>query len=158
MPTHFLHTPAPTDALPLRVGQLYGSSRSLLLSEQIAEHLGLSVIVCCDMTDAEQLEQEIRFFSPEPPRVYRFPDLETLPYDQFSPHQDIVSERIKCLASIADAKSGILILPVTTLLQKIAPPDFIHQRSLMLQCARPGWRMPDSPATVLRTERPLPNR
>ena len=133
MPTQFLHTPAPTDALPLRVGQLYGSSRSLLLSEQIAEHPGLSVIVCCDMTHAEQLEQEIRFFSPEPPRVYRFPDLETLPYDQFSPHQDIVSERIKCLASIADAKSGILILPVTTLLQKIAPPDFIHQRSLMLQ-------------------------
>jgi transcription-repair coupling factor (superfamily II helicase) len=133
MPTQFLHTPAPTDALPLRVGQLYGSSRSLLLSEQIAEHPGLSVIVCCDMTHAEQLEQEIRFFSPEPPRVYRFPDLETLPYDQFSPHQDIVSERIKCLASIADAKSGVLILPVTTLLQKIAPPDFIHQRSLMLQ-------------------------
>jgi len=133
MPTQFLQTPAPSTAPALRVGQLYGSSRSLLLSEQVAQHQGLSVIVCCDMTDAEQLEQEIRFFSSEHPRIYRFPDLETLPYDQFSPHQDIVSERIKCLASIADARSGILILPVSTLLQKIAPADFVHQRSLMLQ-------------------------
>ena len=133
MPTQFLQTPAPSTAPTLRVGQLYGSSRSLLLSEQVARHQGLSVIVCCDMTDAEQLEQEIRFFSSEHPRIYRFPDLETLPYDQFSPHQDIVSERIKCLASIADARSGILILPVSTLLQKIAPADFIHQRSLILQ-------------------------
>ena len=133
MPTHFLQTPAPSSAQSLRVGQLYGSSRSLLLCEQVTAHPGLSVIVCCDMTDAEQLEQEIRFFSPEQPGIYRFPDLETLPYDQFSPHQDIVSERIKCLASITDAKSGILILPVSTLLQKIAPADFIHQRSLMLQ-------------------------
>jgi transcription-repair coupling factor (superfamily II helicase) len=133
MPTQFLQTPAPSGAPALRVGQLYGSSRSLLLSEQVARHHGLSVIVCCDMTDAEQLEQEIRFFSSERPRIYRFPDLETLPYDQFSPHQDIVSERIKCLASIADARSGILFLPVSTLLQKIAPADFIHQRTLMLQ-------------------------
>jgi transcription-repair coupling factor (superfamily II helicase) len=133
MPTQFLQTPAPSTAPALRVGQLYGSSRSLLLSEQVAQHHGLSVIVCCDMTDAEQLEQEIRFFSSEHPRIYRFPDLETLPFDQFSPHQDIVSERIKCLASIADASSGILILPVSTLLQKIAPADFIHQRSLILQ-------------------------
>jgi transcription-repair coupling factor (superfamily II helicase) len=138
MPKHFSQIPAPSTAQSLRVGQLYGSSRSLLLSAQVAGHPGLSVIVCCDMTDAEQLEQEIRFFSPEQPRIYRFPDLETLPYDQFSPHQDIVSERIKCLASIADAKSGILILPVSTLLQKIAPAEFIHQRSFMLQ---PGDRL-----------------
>ncbi|MBT8434160.1 MAG: transcription-repair coupling factor, partial [Gammaproteobacteria bacterium] len=104
-----------------------------MLSEQIAQHAGLSVIVCCDMTDAEQLEQEIRFFSFEQPWIYRFPDLETLPYDQFSPHQDIVSERIRCLASISQADSGMLILPVSTLLQKIAPPRFIHQRSLNLK-------------------------
>ncbi len=133
MPIHFIQTPAPSTVPALRVGQLYGSSRSLLLSEQVARHHGLSVIVCCDMTDAEQLEQEIRFFSSERPVIYHFPDLETLPYDQFSPHQDIVSERIKCLASITDANSGILILPVCTLLQKIAPADFIHQRSLIMR-------------------------
>ena len=133
MPTPLLETPAPATARELRIGQLYGSSRGLLVSEQIAEHSGLSVIVCCDMADAEQLEQEIRFFSREPPHIFRFPDLETLPYDQFSPHQDIVSERIQCLASITDATSGVLILPVSTLLQKVSPPGFIRQRSLDLK-------------------------
>ena len=127
-----LDIPASGGTLPLRVGQLYGSSRSLFLSEQIANHKGLSVIVCCDMADAEQLEQEVRFFSLEAPRIYRFPDLETLPYDQFSPHQDIISERIRCLASISTATDGVLFLPVSTLLQKIAPAEFIHQRSLQL--------------------------
>ena len=128
-----LHIPPSGGELALRVGQLYGSSRSLFLSEQIANHAGLSVVVCCDMADAEQLEQEVRFFSSERPRIYRFPDLETLPYDQFSPHQDIISERIRCLASIASATEGVLFLPVSTLLQKIAPSQFIHQRSLQLE-------------------------
>ena len=109
-----LEIPASADATSLRAGQLYGSSRSLFLAEQIAAHRGLSVVVCSDMAEAEQLEQEIRFFSAEALHVYRFPDLETLPYDQFSPHQDIVSERIRCLASIPAADNGLLILPVST--------------------------------------------
>jgi transcription-repair coupling factor (superfamily II helicase) len=133
VPPTILDIPASGGTSALRVGQLYGSSRSLFLSEQIANHNGLSVIVCCDMADAEQLEQEIRFFSQEQPRIYRFPDLETLPYDQFSPHQDIISERIRCLASITTATEGVLILPVSTLLQKIAPLQFIQQRSLQLE-------------------------
>jgi transcription-repair coupling factor (superfamily II helicase) len=132
VPTQYLETPAPSAARKIRIGQLYGSSRSLLLAEQIALHQGLTVIVCCDMNDAEQLEQEIRFFSQAKLQIYRFPDLETLPYDQFSPHQDIISERIRCLASIANATAGVLILPISTLLQKIAPADFIYQRSLNL--------------------------
>ena len=130
-----LDIPASGGTLPLRVGQLYGSSRSLFLSEQIANHKGLSVIVCCDMADAEQLEQEVRFFSQEAPRIYRFPDLETLPYDQFSPHQDIISERIRCLASISAASDGVLFLPVSTLLQKIAPCR-IYQATLAATLSR----------------------
>ena len=129
----FLETPAPRDARRLRVGQLYGSSRGLLLAEQLHRHDGLSVIVCRDMADAERLELELRFFDPGLPRLFRFPDLETLPYDQFSPHQDIVSERIRCLASISDADSGVLILPVSNLMQKVAPPEFIRQRSFDLE-------------------------
>jgi len=132
MPPLFPDPAASGTTQPLRIGQLYGSSRGLFVTEQIAAHAGLSVVVCCDMADAEQLEQEILFFSEAPPRIYRFPDLETLPYDQFSPHQDIVSERIRCLASISEARDGVLILPVSTLLQKIAPQEFIRQRSLKL--------------------------
>jgi transcription-repair coupling factor (superfamily II helicase) len=128
-----LNTPQPTPGQPLRIGQLYGSSPGLLLAEQVREFAGLSIIVCRDMADAEQIEQEIGFFSHQVPETYRFPDLETLPYDQFSPHQDIISERIKCLATISNAKKGLLILPVSTFLQKITPPEFIHRRSLALK-------------------------
>ena len=128
-----LNIPQSSHGKPLRIGQLYGCSRSLLLAEQISTFRGVSVIVCSDMADAEQVEQEILFFSHRTPQIFRFPDLETLPYDQFSPHQDIISERIKCLATISDATTGLLILPISTLLQKITPPDFIRQRSLSLK-------------------------
>ena len=128
-----LNIPQSSPGKPLRIGQLYGCSRSLLLAEQISVFPGVSVIVCSDMADAEQVEQEILFFSHRMPQIFRFPDLETLPYDQFSPHQDIISERIKCLATISDATTGLLILPISTLLQKLTPPDFIRQRSLSLK-------------------------
>jgi transcription-repair coupling factor (superfamily II helicase) len=128
-----LSIPVPSGANPLHVGQLYGSSRSLFLAEQIAEHKGLSVVVCNDMADADQVEQEVLFFSHQKHEIFRFPDLETLPYDQFSPHQDIISERIKCLANLPFAKQGILTLPISTLLQKVAPSSFIQQRSLCLK-------------------------
>jgi len=128
-----LETPASPGTRRLRIGQLYGSSRGLLLAEQLRRHAGLSVIVCRDMADAEQLELELKFFDAALPELYRFPDLETLPYDQFSPHQDIVSERIRCLASISAAAGGVLILPVSTLMQKVAPPAFIRQRCFNLR-------------------------
>jgi len=128
-----LNIPQSNKGQPLRIGQLYGCSRSLLLAEQVSAYQGLSVIVCSDMADAEQVEQEVGFFSHRIPEIYRFPDLETLPYDQFSPHQDIISERIKCLATISNATDGLLILPISTLLQKVTPPEFIRQRSLSLK-------------------------
>jgi len=128
-----LNIPQSNEGHPLRIGQLYGCSRSLLLAEQVSAFPGLSVIVCSDMADAEQVEQEVGFFSHRIPEIYRFPDLETLPYDQFSPHQDIISERIKCLATISYARGGLLILPISTLMQKVTPPEFIQQRSLSLK-------------------------
>ena len=133
MPKNLFDIPAPTAGSTLRLGQLYGSSRSLLLAERIAEFDGLSVVVCNDMADVDQIEHEIAFFSHKSPEIIRFPDLETLPYDQFSPHQDIISERIKCLANLASSQQGLLILPITTLMQKVSPPTFIYQRSLNLK-------------------------
>ena len=133
MPKTLFNIPRPAADSALRLGQLYGSSRSLLLAENIARFDGLSVIVCNDMADVEQIELEVSFFSHKPPEVIRFPDLETLPYDQFSPHQDIISERLKCLATLSSSRQGLLILPITTLLQKVAPTEFIFQRSLDLK-------------------------
>ena len=133
MPKNLFDIPVPVAGKTLQLGQLYGSSRSLLLAERVAEYTGLSVVVCNDMADVDQIEHEIDFFSHKKPEMIRFPDLETLPYDQFSPHQDIISERIKCLANLAASRQGLLILPITTLLQKVSPQSFIYQRSLCLK-------------------------
>src|SRR5690606_4274610 len=72
-----------------------------------------------------------RFFASELP-VLHFPDWEILPYDLFSPHQDIVSQRIATLSRLHDLKQGVLILPVTTLLHKLPPASFYQGQSFAL--------------------------
>ncbi|MCP4432760.1 MAG: transcription-repair coupling factor [Gammaproteobacteria bacterium] len=133
MPKSLFNIPAYNSGRPIELGQLYGSSRSLMLAEQVAGFQGLSVIVCRDTADVEQIEREVSYFSHSLSDIIRFPDLETLPYDQFSPHQDIISERIKCLASVAGRQQGLLILPISTFLQKVSPPEFIYKHSLSIR-------------------------
>ena len=75
----------------------------------------------------EEWASGIRFFqsSAEPHQILRFPDWETLPYDAFSPHQDITSERLACLQNLRNGQQGLLIVPAPTLVQKIAPTSFL---------------------------------
>ena len=129
-----LDRPLPSPGKINKTGQLYGASRSLFLSQQIRQFKGLSVIVTNDMADAEQLEKEIRFFRDDRINLLHFPDLETLPYDNFSPHQDIISERIRCLAELPQVSSrSVLLLSISTLLQKVSPKDFIISRAFSLK-------------------------
>lgn len=114
------------------IGQLYGSCSSLLLSEQIKQHDGLSVIVTSDMLEAEQIEKELKYFGLQN-EVFHFPDLETLPYDTFSPHQDIISERLATLYKLTHTKSGTLILPISALIQRLAPIDYIQKQSFVIE-------------------------
>jgi transcription-repair coupling factor (superfamily II helicase) len=65
--------------------------------------------------------------------VLHFPDWETLPYDLFSPHPDIISARLATLASLPNTQRGLLIVPVSTLLQRLSPTEFIHGHSMQLQ-------------------------
>ena len=90
----------------------------------------LSVIVTPDSQTASKLERELLAFSSLP--IYLFPDWETLPYDNFSPHQDIVSERLKILANLTLFKQGVVILPISTLLQKLPPTHFISKLTFQL--------------------------
>ncbi len=62
-----------------------------------------------------------------------FPDWETLPYDLFSPHQDIVSDRIRVLNWLRGARAGVLVVPINTLMQRLAPPSHIGGNSFMLR-------------------------
>ncbi|MCW8839586.1 MAG: transcription-repair coupling factor [Gammaproteobacteria bacterium] len=117
-----------------RWGRLYGSSFGLVISQTASAAEGVVLVVTPDTPSATRLEDELRFYNrgqDEIP-VLGFPDWETLPYDTFSPYQDIISERLATLYQLPGLKRGILILPIATLMHRIAPRDYIEGSSLML--------------------------
>jgi len=85
-------------------------------------------VVTADANDAQRLLDEIAFFAPTL-RCALFPDWETLPYDTFSPHQDLISERLATLWRISqrdkDTSADVVIVPATTALYRLAPPSFL---------------------------------
>ena len=121
------------------LGQLHGSSLSLALAEYCAQTPGIKLCITPDNWYAKQVLDELQFYLPkEPPaqEILVFPDWETLPYDQFSPHQDIISERLSTLSRLAHLKTGILVTSVSTLMHKLCPQEFVQQHSLMLACGQ----------------------
>jgi transcription-repair coupling factor (superfamily II helicase) len=111
--------------------QLYGCSAGLAIARAASQQPSLTVVVCTDTASADQLEQELGFFVPELPCI-RLPDWETLPYDQFSPHQDIVSDRLATLRHLTDGERAILIVPVATLMGRLSPRTFLDRYSFAL--------------------------
>ncbi len=82
------------------------------------------VVLCAEPLAAQRLAEEILLFAPEL-RVRQLPDWETLPYDSFSPHQDLISERLRTLHALMQESVDILTVPITTALYRIAPPEFL---------------------------------
>lgn len=119
----------------LRYGELYGASAGLLASQAIQTYQGISVLITTDNRSAQLLEAELRFFCSDPKQltILNFPDWETLPYDIFSPHQDIISERIKTLSRLPQLTRGVLIVPIRTLLQRLAPKEYIGTHAFNLK-------------------------
>jgi transcription-repair coupling factor (superfamily II helicase) len=122
----------------LQLGQIYGCGQALTIATAAAQKQAPVVVVTSDIQQAQQLEHEIRFFYAQDDhsqaRVYNFPDWETLPYDVFSPHQDIISERLTTLYRLPDINPGhILIVPVATLLQRLSPKTFVQQQVLLMK-------------------------
>src|SRR6202008_3891689 len=83
-----------------------------------------TAILTADPADAQRLADELLFFSPQL-RVAVFPDWETLPYDAFSPHQDLVSERLATLYEVQNGQCDVVLVPATTALVRMAPPSFL---------------------------------
>ncbi len=83
-----------------------------------------TAIVTADATDAQRLIDEMAFFAPSL-RCALFPDWETLPYDSFSPHQDLISERLATLWRISQGEADVVLVPATTALYRLAPPAFL---------------------------------
>ncbi|HLO94082.1 MAG TPA: transcription-repair coupling factor, partial [Burkholderiaceae bacterium] len=104
-----------------------GSADALLLARFCRQQLEagrLCTIVTAEPGDTQRLEDELKFFAPEL-RVAVFPDWETLPYDSFSPHQDLISERLATLWRIRQGEVDVVLMPASTALVRLAPPSFL---------------------------------
>jgi transcription-repair coupling factor (superfamily II helicase) len=112
-------------------GNLSGASIGLALSSILAKVDKPVVIIAADTLSATRLEYELNFFLHDQPIIH-FPDWETLPYDQFSPHQDIVSERLAALHKIPHLRHGAIITPVATLMQRLSPRDYLDGSTFLL--------------------------
>ncbi len=114
-------------------GQLYASARGLAVAEAARQVSGLVLLVAGDTREALRLAREVEFYLDGELPVLGFPDWETLPYDKFSPHQDIVAERLSTLYRLPETRRGVLITPVATLMQRVCPPSYLHAHALVIE-------------------------
>ncbi len=118
---------------PYLVGGLAGAARALFVAE-IAERLERPVLcIAADQQGADILEAEIRSLAGGSIPVLHFPDWETLPYDSFSPHQDIVSERLRVLSHLPSLTNGIVVVAASSLLQRLPPKNYVASRTIQLE-------------------------
>jgi len=113
----------------------HGSSLALAIAEAARAHAGIVVAVARDTQAAHAIESDLRAFGAGDANsvdVLHFPDWETLPYDLFPPHPEIVSQRIAALYRLPQTARGVLVVPIATLMQRLAPRSFIGGSSLVL--------------------------
>ncbi|HDL4651688.1 TPA: transcription-repair coupling factor [Mannheimia haemolytica] len=113
------------------LGNLVGHSDTLAISQAARAFYGLTVVVTPDTRTALRLEKALPQFAGLP--VQLFPDWETLPYDNFSPHQDIISARLSALFELQQGRQQILLLPINTLMQKVCPPNYLANNVLLIK-------------------------
>jgi len=114
------------------VGGLSGASIALLLAELATSEARPVVYFAESQQAADQLEAAARFFAPADLRVLHFPDWETLAYDSFSPHQDIISQRLSVLAELPALERGLLIVAAQCALHRLPPVEYVSARSISL--------------------------
>ncbi|MDO6514683.1 transcription-repair coupling factor [Neptuniibacter sp. 2_MG-2023] len=107
------------------IGQVLGAAAGYLITDAAERYEGVTLVITNDTNQANRLYNEVCFFKKNKQEILSFPDWETLPYDTFSPHQDIISERISTLNRLPSLKQGILIIPLSTLMHRTAPAEFV---------------------------------
>ena len=128
-----LNPPLPAGAhRRLRWHQLYGSAAALALAEATRADRRLYVVIVDAARELERLTAELRFFAAQALPLLRLPDWEVLPYDLFSPHPDITSERLKTLFELPQLQHGCLIVSADTLMQRLAPRSYVQGRAFEL--------------------------
>ena len=115
-----------------RWGELYGSSLAFALAEAAPASAPV-LIVTATGREADRMLAELAFFAGRQQPLLSLPDRETLPYDPFSPHPDIVSQRLHTLAALPELKRGLVVTTRTALLDRLPPLQFIHAHVFELQ-------------------------
>jgi len=125
------------DPLPERrtLTNLAGSADALALARLAGEGRPLAVVTATAQ-DAQRLLEEIAWFAPSL-RTCLLPDWETLPYDQLSPHHDLVSERLATLYRIQQSDFDVALVPASTALQRLCPPAYLAAYTFQLQTGKP---------------------
>ena len=112
---------------------LYGSSIGLAIANSIKQAKGPLLIIAPDNLMVSHLQDAIIFFQGSAAQLLPFPDWETLPYDHFSPHQDIISERLAALYQLPRLSSGTIITTIATLMQRLPPTVFLDAHRFLLK-------------------------
>jgi transcription-repair coupling factor (superfamily II helicase) len=105
----------------VRWGELYGSSPAFFLAESARSAPGPLLVVAASGREADQMLAELAFFAAGPQSLGSFPDRETLPWDPFSPHPDLVSQRLRTLAALPDLPQGLIVTTQAALLDRLPP-------------------------------------
>ena len=113
----------------------HGSALALSIAKIAVSYNKLNLVFLPNARNLNRLKQEIEFFLGEDSdiQVFTLPDWETLPYDYFSPHQDIISERLETLYRLPRQTKGVLLIPINSALQRLPHISFIEQQCLLLE-------------------------
>ena len=129
------HFPAPGQPA-LQWNHLFGSAEGLAIAQAGSSNTSLTVVVARDPRRLRLIDSEIRFYRSgmDSPELFRLPDWECLPYDVFSPHPDITSERLRTLAKLPSLHRGILLVTLESLMQRLPPTGYVLGQSFELAC------------------------
>ena len=113
---------------------LAGVGQAVTLASLVRQHKGTTLIVTSDTPTALSIELELNYLLAKSAiKVRLFPDRETLPYDSFSPHQDLISQRLETLSQITHAEHSVVIVPVTTLMMRLPPKSYLSSNVFVLK-------------------------
>ncbi|HRE30800.1 MAG TPA: transcription-repair coupling factor, partial [Candidatus Berkiella sp.] len=112
---------------------LHGAAIAIAIAHAATKTNHPLVIITPDTQAANRLERELKIFLPNDLEVWHFPDWETLPYDNFSPHEDIISDRLLVLSKLPSMKKGLLVVPMTTLLYRLTPKTYVGSQNFSLK-------------------------
>ncbi|MFA5912714.1 MAG: transcription-repair coupling factor [Burkholderiales bacterium] len=126
-----MNSPPPQTPHKRRHTQLHGSADALALA-RLTQQAKPLIVLCASALEAQRLREEIPYFAPDL-AVNLLPDWETLPYDSFSPHHDLISERLATLYAITRGSCELTLIPASTALYRLAPPSYLAAYTFFLK-------------------------